>query len=221
MKNKLVMAVAALAIIAAVAVIVPMQTALAGQDNNVGKHEYKVNIIGRPNDWQGKDTGSESNTLFIGIKVQEQLVQCEDSSGVTLKGWDVSAAQVEPGQRIYFYQGETFDVVDRDATDGSANVTIPQTTNGYDIYVRILGGSNKNFAGCLDADAYKYNGTDQYYWIGHLDANRKPGTPEKVNVKSLFYDPTGTSYFTGVWSDYFWTIQNNGLRNMQLIFYET
>jgi hypothetical protein len=56
-------------------------------------------------------------------------------------------------------------------------------------------------------------------YIGHLDANRKPGQPEKVNVKSLFYDGN-VAYFDDVWSDYFWVLQNNGLRNMQLIFYE-
>lgn len=196
---------------------------MAGSSTNVGKHAYKVNIIGRPNDWQGSDTGSESKTVFISIKVFEELVECEPLSGVTPVGEVVEAAQVEPGQRIHFYQGSAFDVVDRDATDGKAVISIPYKEGGYDIFVRVLGGSNKNFAGCLDADAYKFLYTDAsgswYYYIGHLDVNRSPGKPTKVNVKELFYDPTGTSYFTEVWSDYFWTIQNNGLRNMQLIFY--
>jgi hypothetical protein len=196
----------------------------AGSDNNVGKHAYKVNIIGRPNTWNGDDTGSNSKTLFISIKEQQSKVTCEDDSGVTLTGTETWTP--ENGQRIYFYSNteNTFDVEDRDATDGQAIVSIPQTENGFDIFVRILGGSNKNFPGCLDADAYQYILTNDtgtlYYYIGHLDANRKPGQPEKVNVRSLFYDGN-TAYFDNIWSDYFWTIQNNGLRNMQLIFYET
>ncbi len=224
MKDKLVIGIAVAAIMVAVAVIVPMQAALAGSDNNVGKHAYKINIIGRPNDWQGSDTGSDSKTLFISLFEEEARVTCEPTSGVTPTGTETYTP--EPGQRIYFYTNAAnqFDVEDRDATDGKAVVSIPQTTNGYDIYVRILGGSNKNFPGCLDADAYKYITTDTtgdlYYYIGHLDANRNPGTPEKVNVRSLFYDGN-VAYFDSVWSDYFWTIQNNGLRNMQLIFYET
>ena len=198
--------------------------AFAGSSNNVGKHAYKINIIGRPNTWQGvSDSGSNSKTIFISLFVEEGLVTCEATSGSYTTGYETT--NPEPGQRIYFYTNtaNTFSVEDRDATDGKAVVSIPQTPNGYNVYVRVLGGSNKNFPGCLDADAYQYlstvEGVDYYYYIGHLDANRKLGTPEKVNVRELFYN-NGVSYFDNVWSDYFWVLQNNGLRNMQLIFYE-
>jgi len=212
-------ALAGLVAVALLALVLSLPEGSAGSATNVGKHDYKVNIIGRPNTWSGSDTGSNSPTLFIGIKVQAQTVQCETSSGVTLIGQDVDAATVLPGERIYFSQGDRFAVTDRDATDGSAAVTIPYKAGGYDIFLRILGGSNKNFAGCLDANAYQVVNATTDYLIGHLDANRQAGQPQKVSVKDLFYDPTGTSYFSGVWSDYFWNIQNNGLRNMQLIFY--
>lgn len=209
-----------IAAIIAISAIFAVMPVMAGSENNVGRHVYKINIIGRPNDWSGKDTGSSSKTLFISLFEQKERVVCEPTSGVVMK--HVYVETPLPGQRIYFYTNTAneFDVEDRDATDGKAIVSIPETTGGYDIYVRVLGGSNKNFPGCLDADAYKFISADNYYYIGHLDANRNPGKPEKVNVRSLFYD-NGVSYFDTVWSDYFWVIANNGLRNMQLIFYET
>ncbi|MFQ5970624.1 MAG: hypothetical protein ACE5J2_09060 [Nitrososphaerales archaeon] len=188
-----------------------------GSANNVGKHEYKINVIGRPNEWSGKDYNTNSKVLFIGIKTYKDHVECEDESGVYLVSEFVEAP--EPGQRIYFYEGDKFGLEDRDASDGKAVVTIPYSEDGYDIAVRILGGSNKNFPACLDADAYQYTDTDLYYYIGHLDANRKPGQPEKVNVKSLFYGNGNEAYYSDYYEDYFWTIQNNGLRNMQVIFY--
>jgi len=197
-----------------------MAPAMAGSGNNVGRHAYKINIIGRPNTWQGSDTGSSSKTIFISIKT-EPLATCDPKSGVSGTPTPVATLPTQ-GQRIYFYTNteNTFDVEDRDATDGIAIVSIPQTANGYDIYVRILGGSNNKFPGCLDADAYAYlTTTETWYLIGHLDANRKPGVPEKFSVRSLFYSD-GVAYFSDPWQDYFWNVYNNGLRNMQLIFYE-
>ena len=203
---------------------VPVMAGPKGADNNVGKHVFKINIIGRPTNWTGKDSGSSSNTIFISIKCHPEMVTCESSSYVDYS----HAGEVwvpEAGQRIYFYSATTFEVVDRDATDGDARVTIPAPAAGYqyNISVRVLGGNNTKFPGCLEADAVRDSiygepiGT--YYLIGTLHANRKPGTPEKVDVRGLFYTGS-TAYFSDYYQDYFWSITNNGLRNMQLIFYE-
>src|SRR5438093_1594247 len=75
-----VLALAALAY-AGVATIPGIQTS-KGSDNNVGRHAYKVNIIGRPNNWNGDDTGSNGKVLFIGLKTNAQEVTCELGSGV-------------------------------------------------------------------------------------------------------------------------------------------
>ena len=203
-------------------VILAALPVMGGSNNNVGAHAYKINIIGRmKGTWSGDDNGLGSKVIFISLKT-ERLAVCEETSGVTVAPAPYDMATLPAGgQKIYFYLGGAFDVIDRDATDGDgAMVSIPAAPYGYDIYVRILGGSNKNFLGCLDADAFFYNHTaDSWYYIGHLDANRKPGTPTKVDVRSLFYHDN-IPYFDVHYQDYFWYVTNNGLRLMQLIFYE-
>lgn len=214
--------------VALAATALPLVT--AGADTNVGRHAYKVNFIGRPNAWSGSDTGSESNTVFISLKTNAGSVQCEASSGVIDDGPGAETTSAVPSGRetIYFSPGP-FDVLDRDATDGSARIQMPANVAGYDIYVRVLGKPG----GCLDADAYAWDADGAlYYYAGHLDANRKSGAPEKVRVNELFYvnvdlNADGDaldagehiSVFDGMFEDYFWQIENNGLRNMQLIFY--
>ena len=118
------------------------------------------------------------------------------------------------------------------------SIAIPETsgTGGYDVYVRILGKPG----GCLDADGYaeydaeNYGVIDSWYFSGHLDANRKTGVPGKVSVNDMFdvwvcvevdtetgdcIDFDEISVFDDMFAGYFWQIQNQGLRNMQLIFY--
>jgi len=222
------------ALFLAAALAAPLLTP-SGSGNNVGPHAYKVNIIGRPNEWRGDET-SAGKVIFIGIQTVEPGANiCEEESGVVDDTVPTPSAEVVPRQRIHFVPGETFEVLDRDATDGSASIQIPPTTGvgGYDVYVRILGGSNKNFHGCLDADAFAYDAERAlYYFAGHLDANRKNGVPEKVLVNDLFdvwycldFDAAGNcissdeiSVFDAAFSDYFWNIQNDGLRLLQVIF---
>ena len=219
-----VLALAALAY-AGVATIPGIETN-AGSDHNVGRHAYKVNIIGRPNNWNGDDTGSNGKVLFIGLKTNAQEVTCELGSGV---GDDTGQTtdQVPAGHQTIYFTGTTdgtFDILDRDATDGSARIAIPANVAGYDIYIRVLGKPG----GCLDANAFAVNSTGTFFFAGHLDANRRSGTPEKIRVDALFFvhvDTNGdgipdtvVSVFDASFKEYFWQIANNGLRNMQLIF---
>src|SRR5438046_5507962 len=156
-----------------------------GSDHNVGRHAYKVNIIGRPNTWNGDDTGSNGKVLFIGLNTNSQEVTCELGSGV---GDDTGQTtdQVPAGHQTIYFTGTTdgtFDILDRDATDGSARIAIPANVAGYDMYIRVLGKPG----GCLDANAFAVNGTGVYFFAGHLDANRRDGAPEKSPADALFF----------------------------------
>jgi hypothetical protein len=224
--------VAAVAVVLALVAVgtLPLINA-AGSDNNVGRHAYKINIIGRPNDWKGSDTNGDSKTLFIGLKTNAQDVTCEDASGYSDAGDGTITDAVPANHQTIYFTGTTdgsFSVLDRDATDGSARIAIPADLDGYDVYIRVLGKPG----GCLDANGYAKDTNDTgtyYYYTGHIDANRKTGAPQKTQIDEIFYvwiDTDGdgvldtrTSVFDAMFDDYFWQVSNNGLRNMQLIFY--
>lgn len=235
--------VRALAVVTALAFLAGAALpAIAGSENNVGRHAYKFNIIGRPNDWNGDDSNANTKTIFIGLNSYEgEGTICEEESGVTddVAGENVFTVEPVANERLYF-TGTTdgsFYVIDRDATDGSARIAIPETsgTGGYDVWLRILGKPG----GCLDADGFaeadldEDGVTDHWFFSGHLDANRKSGVPGKVSVNDMFdvwvcvavdIDGVCTDYdeisvFDDMFTDYFWNLNNQGLRNMQMIFY--
>jgi hypothetical protein len=207
-------------------IAVGVPTGLAASDNSVGPHAYKVNIIGRPNDWQGSNDAS-GNVVWIGLKTNAESATCEDGSSFSDAGDDGLADLLPAGRQQIGFVGTTdgsFDVLDKDATDGRATIAIPANTGGYDTYIRVLGKPG----GCLDADGYVLNSTGSYFLTGHIDANRKTGTPQKVLINDIFMvwldtdgdgvADTEVSVFDSQFADYFWNIENNGLRLMQLIF---
>lgn len=216
--------VAAVALSLLAVMLVTPASALGSGGAGIGSHAYMVNIIGRPNDHAGSGDDSSGRSLFIGLKTDAGTTACEDSSAFSDAGDDGLADLAPSGrQRIGFVAGD-FKVLDRDATDGMATISIPADTAGYDVYVRVLGKPG----GCLDADGYVLNSTGSYFLTGHIDANRKTGTPQKVLVNDIFtvqldtdgdgVADTTASVFDSQFADYFWSIQNNGLRLMQVVF---
>ena len=216
--------VAAVALSLVAVMLLTPATALSSSGAGIGSHAYMVNVIGRPNDYKGSGEDSSGRAVFIGLKTSAGASLCEDSSGYSDAGDDGLADLVPAGrQRIGFVAGD-FKVLDRDATDGLATISIPADTAGYDVYVRMLGKPG----GCLDADGYVLNSTGSYFLTGHIDANRKSGTPEKVLINDIFtvqldtdgdgIADTTASVFDSQFADYFWSVQNNGLRLMQVVF---
>jgi hypothetical protein len=237
--------ISATIVAAFLAVSIAPSFAMASSDAGVGKHAYKFNVIGHPGVWNGDDSNANTKTLFMSLdSVEGDSSICEDS-GVTViddqPGTNVETTEPTAGQRLRF-TGTTdgsFYVIDRDLTDGSGHIAIPATsgTGGYDVYVRVLGKPG----GCLDADGYTEFDSDgdgvidQWLFSGHLDANRKTGVPGKTLINDMFdvwvcvawsddgltcLDYDEVSVFSDMFEGYFWQIQNDGLRNMQLIFVE-
>ncbi len=207
MKNKLVMAIAALAILAA-AVIVPNAMA-TGNGAESGSH-YNLNIIGVPKEKQGNFANDTDH---------------DAGKRIFVKLWGDT--------KIWLSAGETFDVIDPDGTDGSASLQLidpypgEATTSTYKIYVRALGkpGPWANLtSGFVDENG------NYWYSLETINLTHEAGKPPKFSDKTLElttiyvdFDGDGTperyNLFDNEMWDYFWDYDNYGLKLVQLRFY--
>ncbi|MEW6443273.1 MAG: hypothetical protein AB1640_20245 [bacterium] len=217
---------------------------MAGVGNNglSGAH-WQFNIIGHP---KGVDaiSGDESNGRAIMVPLKNAVgpneIVCEAEEFVITPDNEPTFTDQEPvGAKIHFRAGQTFNILDRDATDGNgATIVVPTVLEdgepvlAVNIYVRVLGKPNT----CMDIDGYAYD-QDQalWFWSGSVDLNRKTGRSSWVDVRELFDvwfcqvdELTGActagteeelSVFNNVFEDYFWNILNNGTRIVQVRLY--
>ena len=211
-----------------------------------GPH-YQINLIGHPKSISGDY--SNGRAIMIPLKTTNNdslpCVGFADGADVTNDTKETLEYQnVEPtkGAKLVFTPAEDFAIVDRDGTDGYAEVEIPTVVdlNGddpndrilaVDVYLRILGKPNQ----CMRINGYADN-TDQslWFWSGRVELKRKAGQSTFVKVNDLFNvwwcedDGTGAcvsntevelSVFDSSFASYFWDVQNNGVRNVQVRFY--
>ncbi len=200
-----------------------------------GPH-YQFNIIGSPKGISGDTSNGRAIMVPLKNATGPSAIVCEADQYVLAD--DVAPTfsnQVPAGARLYFEPSNTFEIVDRDATDGAATIKVP--VNGdqvtFDIYLRVGGKPNT----CMDIDAYAFD-LEQglYFWAGSVDVNRKAGKSTYVKVNYLFdvwfcqVDPVtqqctaGTSQelsvFNNVFDNYFWNILNDGTRIVQVRLYQ-
>ena len=210
----------------------------AGDIKLSGPH-YNVNIIGKKKGGIGGDT-SNGASIFIPLKnVTTRDGMVCDVDGAVLKD-DVAPTwlSAEPiGTKIYFVPGTSFAILDRDGTDNNgATIQVPVDPDtkeiAFDIWIRILG---KPY-GCMNIGAYAYDATQQlYFWAGSVYLNRTTGKQEFIKVNELFYvhwcivdvanqvctteSGEPISVFSDVFSEYFWNIQNDGAKLVQVRIY--
>ena len=223
-------------VIVALALILAAAPAMAQPDPDLklsGKH-YQFNIIGHPKGISGDDSSGRAVMIPLKNATGPNQIVCESPEVVVLDDEVPTTDKVPAGARIYFEPGATFEIIDRDATDGSATIQVPvegdQIT--FDIYLRVLGKPHT----CMDISAFAYDlNQDLYFWAGSVTLNRKTGKATWVKVNYLFdvfwcdVDPdtnlciAGTtdeySVFNDVFESYFWSIQNNGTRLVQVRLY--
>ncbi len=216
MKSKLVMALAALAIIVA-AIIVP--NAMAGNGGNgngapSGAH-YNLNLIGKdntdilPNDNQG------GNRIFVNLYGKST---------------------------IWLNQSDDFAVIDADATDKDGGLfDLPAPNNTYDengnyiapgnytVWIRAVGkpGGNGNITTCATDPLT----LEEVCSTDNVILNRTKGPQKFTDVtKELttitYFNATLGKYVTVDIFDtslqgYLWDYDNNGLKVVQLRFYPT
>lgn len=215
----------------------------AGPGKPTGKLLGGFNLIGHPKNVDVLPN-DESNGRAVMIPLKNargpDSITCEAEETVLVDDTEPTYDDQEPtGAKIHFVAGDSFEIIDRDATDrDGAEIQVPTVMQDGEpvlsvgIWLRVLGKPNT----CMDIDAYAYD-YDQslYFFAGSVDLNRKTGKATWVRVDDLFdvyfceVDTTtgmcidGTteelSVFNNVFEDYFWNILNDGTRIVQARLY--
>ena len=237
------------ALVAVVAVLFVISIAVAAPpENKLSGAHYNLNIIGfskctktdaltDPDCFKGNagDIETSGHTIFVPIKTLWVENPCDTSDENVEVPSEVDLAYLQKGVRILVSDdgGEDIQVVDRDATDGTAKLNLPNAC--YDIYARALGKPG----GCMDIDSIICYDLDvnnepvqvdcspsldnyQYVRVGHLDVDRIKGVkPAWTNATDdLLPAITGVGAHDLGYFDFFWQIFNNNLRLLQLRIYE-
>lgn len=182
----------------------PVTFALTGNGAPSGAH-FTLNMIGVSNPKSSNLTGGNGSRMFVPL------------SGST---------------RVMLSEGP-FAVLDANATDGSGSFQLPNPdpqntgTTTYSVFARALGkpgGSSKTTTCATDATG------ETYCSVYSAVAVRESGKSRFENVsKSLLYvyadvDGDGTveryNIFNEALKDYYWQYDNQGLKVLQLRFYE-
>lgn len=188
----------------------------AGQGNGApsGAH-YNLNIIGVPKEKTADMSGDNGHRMFV---------------------------KLQGNTKIMLQQGEDFQVLDANGTDGSASFQLPDPdpendgVTEYSVFARALGtpGGHAQMTTCaIDPDT-----GEEVCSVSTLQLSRGKGKSTFQNVsKELLYvnvdsdldlDGDGTTdvtagrypLFDDALEGYFWDYDNNGLKLLQLRFYE-
>lgn len=215
---------ATLIAVALALLIAPLGFAPADAQVGKGLHgpHYNLNIIGVPKGKSADMTGSHRHTLFVPL----------DTSG-----------ELDGNVKIYFEAGDEFLVVDGNATDGSATIQVPHGDPGtvcYDVFAVGLG--TPGGSAHVDADVLFDETThDVLLALDQVSFNvsRNGKKPSRQNISNIFrvsgcidlndsgVCDQGDEFFNNEWVfnvdellSYWWDYENNGLKLMQIRFYE-
>ena len=224
-----------IAIVLAVAMLASLSVVVLAKPNGDGPKpgtdfngpHYNLNIIGVPHDkTNGNFDNPKRHTIFIPLVTYWYEDPCTTEGPKSNRGEEPGTAMLpselpDKGVRLKIGPSgdDKFYVVDGNATDDKyAEFLMPATPNGYDMYISAKGKPG----GCLDIDAYySVESKTTYYFIGHVDVDRKTGQPKWQNAKEILYGAGGVAYFADPNEDYFWQLYNNKLRLMHIRFYPT
>ncbi|TSD02487.1 MAG: Uncharacterized protein Athens071424_9 [Parcubacteria group bacterium Athens0714_24] len=193
------------AVVLAVGVVASIAVAGTGNGAPSGAH-YNLNIIGVPKNKTADMTGDNGHRIFVSL------------SGNT---------------RINLTEGD-YQVLDANGTDGVAAFQLPNPDPDndeitvYSVWARAVGkpGGSAKMTTCATDPS---DGSEVCSTLSYV-AVRSKGKPTFENVsKELLYiyvdldgDGTAERYnlFNSALEDYFWSYDNNGLKVLQLRFYE-
>lgn len=186
-----------------------------GRNADLSGPHYNLNIIGVPKGKTATMDGNNGHRIFVSL---------------------------DGHSKIMLHEGETFAVLDANATDGPAEFQLPNPdpendgVTVYSVFARALGkpGGSADMRTCATGIDPATGDPDEYcsiYSTIDVEASvRDKGKPKTVNVtRELLYayvdlDGDGTferyPLFDDALYDYFWSYDNNGLKLLQLRFYE-
>lgn len=202
----------ALLLAAAVAVVMiavwsfPPVFAKGGNGAPSGAH-YNLNIIGVPKDKTASMTGNSGHRIFVSLK------------GKTA---------------IKLYEGSTFEVLDANGTDSNgASFTLPNPdpdndgTTVYSVWARALGkpgGSSITTTCAYDADGTQWCSEESMVMVSTKGKKSFENVSKELLYIYVDLDGDGTTerypLFAEELQGYFWDYDNNGLKLLQLRFYE-
>jgi hypothetical protein len=180
-----------------------------------GPH-YNLNIIGTTQCPGDDMVGTMQHVIFV------ELFGGDNPNGQL-------ASAVTPKNKIYLIEGDTFQVLDGNACDGRAEFQLPAPGDSQ-IFIRPLGqpGGSETITTCAtDAGPDLVFGTADDVIVcssGNVILTRDKGQSKFVNVTDelttvVLADGTVVSLFDPALIDFFWNVQNDGLRLAQLRFY--
>ncbi|MDP3963126.1 MAG: hypothetical protein Q8Q39_01380 [bacterium] len=201
--------------LALIASMIPAITSAGGNGAPSGAH-YNLNIIGVAKDKTAPMDGNDGHRIFV---------------------------KLDGNTKILLSEGETFNVLDANGTDGNGakfQLPNPDPDNDgitvYSVYARALGtpGGNAMIATCATAPGedgiFGTADDEEVCSTETLTVERTKGKSSFENVsRELLYifvdldgDGTAERYnlFADELQDYFWSYDNNGLKVLQLRFYE-
>lgn len=188
-----------------------------------GTH-YNLNIIGVQHGKTADMTNADRHTIFVPLGANGEVKSCQIF---------VVRNIANPDQ---------FDVLDGNATDGSATIAVPFQDYGtlsFNVYATALGRPGGQAS--VDATVTFEDGTYGSLLMGSFELKRGKGNPKPVNISDIFrasgwidvdasgtFDSTIDTTFTNVWVfnvptllSYLWDYDNQGLKLMQVRFYPT
>ena len=223
-----------------------LSNAAFAQEGYNGNH-FNLNIIGfaqctkstadDPDCFKGNagDIPTSGDTIFVPLKTAQSENICASADGI-MPTEMFDTAWLQKGVRILVSDagGENLQVIDRDATDGTAKLNLPDGC--YVILARALGKPG----GCMDIDTlicYDWDmalfdyvqvdcsanlTNDKYVVVGHLNVDRIKGVkPQWTNATpELLPVETGVGTGDPGYFDFFWQIFNDNLRLLQLRIYQ-
>jgi hypothetical protein len=209
---KKIFVISTILVIALVASVVPSYAAFSGQVTDNGPH-FNLNIIGVPHGKTANMSNMDRHTVFVPMDKPCKIT--------------IQANTADP---------TAFAVLDGNGTDGQTVIAVPYTIYGtlsYNVWAIALGKPNGNTH--VDATVVFDDNTYGALLQTSFDLARKNGKPTVQNISDIFtasgyiVNPDGTiTTFDNVWVfnvpsllDYYWTYTNDGLKLMQLRFYET
>jgi hypothetical protein len=106
----------------------------------------------------------------------------------------------EKGVKLNILAGDSFAVLDGDATDNDGATLQVSNASTYDVYAVAQGKPG----GCLDLEAYHYD-SGVLVFLGSVDVDRGRAKPNKIDISHLLYS-SGVALFADPYEGYFWQL---------------